>query len=90
LRKRYRTQNQALKILNLKVEDINTEIGRRIDDFSPENYFDKKELSKLDKFVQYAAAVPIYFCLWWTMDTSLMIVGFVILIAFRFPNRHCN
>ncbi|MFJ5761147.1 beta-ketoacyl-ACP synthase II [Neobacillus sp. NPDC093182] len=37
-------------------EDINTKIGGRIDDFSPENYFDKKELSKFDKFVQYAYA----------------------------------
>ncbi|PAE40528.1 beta-ketoacyl-ACP synthase II [Bacillus sp. 7884-1] len=36
--------------------DINTKIGGRIDDFSPENYLDKKELSKFDKFVQYAYA----------------------------------
>jgi 3-oxoacyl-[acyl-carrier-protein] synthase II len=35
-------------------EDINTKIGGRIDDFLPENYFDKKELSKFDKIVQYA------------------------------------
>jgi 3-oxoacyl-[acyl-carrier-protein] synthase II len=37
-------------------EDITTKIGGRIDDFSPENYLDKKELSKFDKFVQYAYA----------------------------------
>ncbi|MGD6833546.1 beta-ketoacyl-ACP synthase II [Sutcliffiella halmapala] len=37
-------------------EDINTKIGGRIDDFSPEKYLDKKELNKLDKFVQYAYA----------------------------------
>ncbi|MDM5326984.1 beta-ketoacyl-ACP synthase II [Neobacillus sp. CF12] len=37
-------------------EDINTKIGGRIDAFSPENYLDKKELSKFDKFVQYAYA----------------------------------
>jgi 3-oxoacyl-[acyl-carrier-protein] synthase II len=37
-------------------EGINTKIGGRIDDFSPEDYLDKKELSKFDKFVQYAYA----------------------------------
>ncbi|MGM0836723.1 MAG: beta-ketoacyl-ACP synthase II [Bacillota bacterium] len=37
-------------------EGINTKIGGRIDDFSPEKYLDKKELSKFDKFVQYAFA----------------------------------
>jgi len=37
-------------------EDINTKIGGVIKDFSPENYFEKKELGKYDKFVQYAYA----------------------------------
>ncbi|WP_430510347.1 beta-ketoacyl-ACP synthase II [Gottfriedia solisilvae] len=37
-------------------EDINTKIGGAIKDFSPENYFEKKELGKYDKFVQYAYA----------------------------------
>ena len=37
-------------------EDINTKIGGMIKDFAPENYFEKKELGKYDKFVQYAYA----------------------------------
>lgn len=37
-------------------EDINTKIGGMIKDFAPENYFEKKELGKYDKFVQYAFA----------------------------------
>ncbi len=37
-------------------KDINTKIGGIIKDFAPENYFEKKELGKYDKFVQYAYA----------------------------------
>lgn len=37
-------------------EDINTKIGGIIKDFAPEHYFEKKELEKYDKFVQYAYA----------------------------------
>ncbi|MEH7086446.1 beta-ketoacyl-ACP synthase II [Neobacillus drentensis] len=35
-------------------EDISTKIGGHIEKLFPEEYFDKKELGKYDKFVQYA------------------------------------
>ena len=35
-------------------EDISTKIGGHIEKLFPEKYFDKKELGKYDKFVQYA------------------------------------
>ena len=44
------------KVIFEKYEDINTKIGGMIKDFAPENYFEKKELGKYDKFVQYAYA----------------------------------
>ncbi|WP_041580777.1 beta-ketoacyl-ACP synthase II [Bacillus sp. 1NLA3E] len=44
------------KIQENGFEDINTKIGGFIDDFQPEQYFDKKELGKYDLFVQYAYA----------------------------------
>jgi 3-oxoacyl-[acyl-carrier-protein] synthase II len=34
-------------------EEIITKIGGFIDDFKPEEYFDKKELGNYDLFVQY-------------------------------------
>ena len=37
-------------------EGIRTKIGGYVEGFFPENYFDKKELGKYDKFVQYAYA----------------------------------
>lgn len=37
-------------------EGINSKIGGYVEGFFPENYFDKKELGKYDKFVQYAYA----------------------------------
>ncbi|MDN7240620.1 beta-ketoacyl-ACP synthase II [Planococcus sp. N028] len=37
-------------------EEINTKIGGFVDDFNPENYFEKKDLGKYDLFIQYAYA----------------------------------
>lgn len=40
-------------------EGFSTTIGAEVKDFHPENYFEKKEIRRMDQFVQFAAAAAI-------------------------------
>jgi len=42
------------KIENIQVDDLPTQIGAEIKDFDPANFLEKKELKRMDRFVQYA------------------------------------
>jgi len=44
------------KIENIQVDDLPTQVGAEIKDFDPANFLDKKELKRMDRFVQYAMA----------------------------------
>ncbi len=44
------------KIENIQVDDLPTQVGAEIKDFDPANFLEKKELKRMDRFVQYAMA----------------------------------
>ncbi len=51
-------KSRSKKIKFSGYEEIITKIGGCIDDFKPEEYFDKKELGNYDLFVQYDMRQP--------------------------------
>lgn len=44
------------RIENIQVDDLPTQVGAEIKDFDPANFLEKKELKRMDRFVQYAMA----------------------------------
>lgn len=44
------------KIENIQVDDLPTQVGAEIKDFDPANFLEKKEIKRMDRFVQYAMA----------------------------------
>ncbi len=44
------------KIENIPVDDLPTQVGAEIKDFDPANFLEKKEIKRMDRFVQYAMA----------------------------------
>lgn len=44
------------KIENIQVDDLPTQVGAEIKNFDPADFLEKKELKRMDRFVQYAMA----------------------------------